>query len=372
MTAFFIAALCGQAVPAPSGLTCEYRADPIGIEAEAPRLGWRSADGQTAWRVRVASTPARLASGEADLWDSGRVEEGRTCGVEYAGTRPAPSQRAYWQVKTWTKTGESAWSAPARWQWGMRGENWQAKWISAGSEIPTPVFTKRFAVREKPVAATLHITGLGYYEASLNGRRIGTKVLDPSPTDYGKTVLYSTYQLENELRPGENVLSVMVGHGLYCVRALSHWWFERAPWKAPPCMIARLELTYGDGRTETVVTDGSWRQVKGPVGYDDFREGEVVGAWHPSLPDYGTDGLPAVVCRGPKGRLVAESHHPAEVTETFAPVSIHAFSDDVQVVEFPKDISGWVRLAIRGARKGDVVSVRYDERVERDFSPVAP
>ena len=372
MTAFFIAALCGQVVPAPSGLTCEYRADPIGIEAEAPRLGWRSADGQTAWRVRVASTPARLASGEADLWDSGRVEEGRTCGVEYAGTRPAPSQRAYWQVKTWTKAGESAWSAPARWQWGMRGGNWQAKWISAGSEIPTPVFTKRFTVREKPVAAALHITGLGYYEASLNGRRIGTKVLDPSPTDYGKTVLYSTYQLENELRPGENVLSVMVGHGLYCVRALSHWWFERAPWKAPPCMIARLELTYGDGRTETVVTDGSWRQVKGPVGYDDFREGEVVGAWHPSLPDYGADGLPVVVCRGPKGRLVAESHHPAEVTETFAPVSIHAFGDDVQVVEFPKDISGWVRLAIRGARKGDVVSVRYDERVERDFSPVAP
>ena len=105
MTAFFIAALCGQAVPAPSGLTCEYRADPIGIEAEAPRLGWRSADGQTAWRVRVASTPARLASGEADLWDSGRVEGGRTCGVEYAGARPVHSQRAYWQVKTWTKAG---------------------------------------------------------------------------------------------------------------------------------------------------------------------------------------------------------------------------------------------------------------------------
>ena len=356
----------------PVSLTCEYRTDPIGLETAAPRLGWQTDDGQVAWRVRVASTPERLAAGEADLWDSGKVPGAETYGIVYGGASAKPSQRAFWQVKTWTKAGESGWSAPARWQWGMLGRNWQAKWISAGSEIPTPRFERKFTVREKPVSATLHITGLGYYEASLNGRRIGTKMLDPAPTDYTKTVLYSTYQLEDDLCIGENTLSVIVGHGLYCVRALSHWWFERAPWKAPPCLIARLELTYPDGRAETVVTDGTWRQVKSPVGYDDFREGEVVGAWHPSLPDYGTAGLPALVRSGPRGALKAESQHPAEVVETFAPVSIHPFGDDIQVVEFPKDISGWVQLTIREARKGDIVSVRYDERVEKDFSPVAP
>ena len=357
---------------APVSLTCEYRSDPIALETAAPRLGWQTDDGQVAWRVRVASTQEKLAAGEADLWDSGKVSGSDTYGIVYGGAAPHPSQRAYWQVKTWTASGESGWSAPARWQWGMLGRNWQAKWISAGSVMPTPCFAKKFTVKAKPVTATLHITGLGYYEASLNGRRIGTKVLDPAPTDYTKTVLYSTYQLEDDLRIGENTLSVIVGHGLYCVRALSHWWFERAPWKAPPCMLARLELTYPDGSEETVVTDRTWRQVKSPVGYDDFREGEVVGAWHPSLPDYGTAGIPALERPGPRGVLKAESQHPAEVVETFAPVSIHSFDDGAQVVEFPKDISGWVRLTIRDARKGDVVSVRYDERVEKDFSPVAP
>ncbi len=360
------------AVPPPVSLMCEYRQDPIGLDAVAPRLGWRSADGQIAWRVRVASTPERLSAGKADLWDSGKVDGAESHGVAYGGTPPQPSQRAYWQVKTWTADGESDWSVPARWQWGMLGRNWKAKWISAGSELPTPRFEKRFTVKERPASATLHITGLGYYEATINGRRIGEKVLDPAPTDYTKTVLYSTYQLENELRVGENTLSVTVGHGLYCVRALSHWWFERAPWKAPPCLIARLELNYSDGRTETIVSDRTWRQVKSPIGYDDFREGEVIGAWHPSLPDYGEDGIPAQERPGPRGALKAESQPGAEVVETFRPVSIHAFGGNVQVVEFPKDISGWVSLTIRGARKGDVVSVRYDERVEKDFSPVAP
>ena len=356
----------------PHDLTCEYRTDPIGIETPEPRLAWQSPDGQVAWRVRVASSPEGLADGVADLWDSGKVDGPCSHGIAYGGRMPAPSQRVWWQVKVWTDAGESEWSAPARWQWGMLGGRWNAKWISSGSQLPTPRFEKRFVVKDRPKSATLHITGLGYYEASLNGRRIGTKVLDPSPTDYTKTVLYSTYQVEDGIAVGENTLSVMLGHGLYCVRSLSHWLFEQALWKAPPCMIARLELAYPDGSVETVISDETWRQTRSPIGYDDFREGEVYGAWHPSLPDYGDGASPAVVVRGPSGRLVAESHHPAEVVEEFAPVSIHSFSGGVHVVEFPKDISGWVRMKIRGARKGDVVSVRYDERVERDFSPVLP
>lgn len=46
----------------PVSLTCEYRTDPIGLETAAPRLGWQTDDGQVAWRVRVASTPERLAA----------------------------------------------------------------------------------------------------------------------------------------------------------------------------------------------------------------------------------------------------------------------------------------------------------------------
>ncbi len=363
---------CLTVAAQPANLTCEYRIDPIGLETAAPRLSWQTDDGLTAWQIRVASSPEKLSAGEADLWDSGKVPGSDSHCIEYAGRAPAPSQRAWWHVKTWTKSGESDWSDVAHWQWGMLGKPWQAQWISAGTQTPTPLFEKTFAVKTKPAAATLHITGLGYYVASLNGKRIGTKQLDPSPTDYDKTILYSTYQIEDGIVQGTNTLSAMVGHGLYCVRALSHWDFEHAPWRNVPCLIARLELTYPDGSTETIVTDGTWRQRKSPIGYDDFREGEVWGAWHPSLPDYGAEPVPVRIGPNPRGRLVSESHHPSEVSETFAPVSIHSFPDDTYVVEFPKDISGWISLDIRDAKKGDIVSIRYDERVEKDFSPVLP
>ena len=51
-------------------------------------------------------------------------------------------------------------------------------------------------------------------------------------------------------------------------------------------MIAQLELRYEDGTSETVVSDGSWRQVESPVGFDCIREAEVIGAHHPLQPDF--------------------------------------------------------------------------------------
>ena len=71
-------ALAGGAVAAAevTGLRCEYRTDPLGIDAVRPRLGWVMVEGQssngtkaqsargirqTAYRVIVASSPEKLA-----------------------------------------------------------------------------------------------------------------------------------------------------------------------------------------------------------------------------------------------------------------------------------------------------------------------
>ena len=55
-----------------SHLRCEYLVNPLGIDELAPRLSWQLATSrrgarQTHYRVRVASSPAKLARGEADL-----------------------------------------------------------------------------------------------------------------------------------------------------------------------------------------------------------------------------------------------------------------------------------------------------------------
>src|SRR4051794_17334004 len=56
--------------PAATGLTVEGVAGALGIDTPAPRLGWlvsspRRGVTQSAYQIRVASTPAKLAAGQA-------------------------------------------------------------------------------------------------------------------------------------------------------------------------------------------------------------------------------------------------------------------------------------------------------------------
>lgn len=58
---------------APSGLSVNGIAKPVDVEG-TPAFGWH--DGvarQTAYQIVVASTAARAAAGDGDLWDSGKV-----------------------------------------------------------------------------------------------------------------------------------------------------------------------------------------------------------------------------------------------------------------------------------------------------------
>ncbi len=231
-------------------------------------------------------------------------------------------------------------------------------------ETVSPAFHKAFRT-EKPVrAAVLHISGLGFYEASLDGKRIGDKVLDPAPTDYDDRVFYSTYEIGDMFAgPGEHSLDVLVGRGAYDVHLPSAWNLDESPWRSTPCLIAQLEIAYVDGSTDCVVTDGTWRQVGSPILWDDLREGEIHA---PGLTP-GID-LPAAVTHGPKGRLEAMPLPGAEKIETWKPASIKRLANGHWAVDFGQNLSGWARLRLRGLGKGDVVTVQYGEKRNDDGS----
>lgn len=113
-------ALAGAAQGAVvGGLRCEYREDPLGVDADRPRLSWILDGGrQTAYQVVVN-----------DTWDSGRVASDQSVGVEYAGRPLEPGMRHEWKVRVWDEDGRaSAWSAPGAFTTGLR--EWQAAWIS--------------------------------------------------------------------------------------------------------------------------------------------------------------------------------------------------------------------------------------------------
>ena len=136
----------------PVALRCEYRENPLGIDARTPRLSWQlqsSARGemQTAYRVLVASSADLLARGEGDLWDSGKVNSDQSIQVSYAGKPLAARQGCFWKVQTWDQDDKAtAWSPGASWEIGLPEMlDWSdANWIRIAKD------TRVSPLKERP------------------------------------------------------------------------------------------------------------------------------------------------------------------------------------------------------------------------------
>lgn len=84
---------CGAGDPSPVALTdlkCEYLNDPLGLDAEHPRLSWiiHSDDRsvlQSAYQVMAATDEQLLYESKPDLWNSDKVLSGRSIQVPYEG-----------------------------------------------------------------------------------------------------------------------------------------------------------------------------------------------------------------------------------------------------------------------------------------------
>lgn len=190
----------------PEGLRCEYKNNPFVVQDKQPRLGWmlRSEERgqyQTAYRILVSDDRNQLRKETGNLWDSGRVRSQQTLQIPYEGSPLRSGQRCYWKAMIWDKNGTpSHWSESSFWEMGLLSPvDWEGDWISDGKanpdqdeefyqDDPAPLFRKEFDLKRKVKKARLYISGLGYYEARLNGNRVGDRYLDPGWTNYEKRI----------------------------------------------------------------------------------------------------------------------------------------------------------------------------------------
>ena len=181
-------------------LRTEHMTSPMSINTDKPRLGWRiEADvndvRQTAVRIVVASTREKAEALQGDLWDT-TLQTQQSQWLPYAGKELRSNTRCYWRVKVTTNQGEAEWSPVAMWNVGLLNEaDWTGRWIGLDRAMPWDVeeehsrlsaryLRKEFELDKEIRQATLYISGLGMYEAYLNGQRVGDDVLAPAPTDY--------------------------------------------------------------------------------------------------------------------------------------------------------------------------------------------
>ncbi len=379
-------------------LRCEYAANPLGLTAERPRLSWRlvagrNGAGQTAYRILVASSETKLRHNVGDLWDTGKVASVRNAQIPYAGKRLSPLQRAYWKVCVWDEKGRPvAWSAPAWWEMGLRPEDWQARWIgsdevrsvSANNTDPAFYFRKTFALPAVPQKARICVSGLGYYELYINGKKIGDHVLSPNQTNYdwrdparlpdrrvanmGTRVLYETFDVTPYLKSGRNVVAVCLGNGWYFLTGTEE---RRSLSYGRPRLLAQLTAVLPSGRKVTLVSDSTWKVSTGPIVHNGVYSGEVYDA-RLEMPGWATADFDdsawgnAAEVRAPTGRLIGQISPPDRVVRTLRPVSVETLGTGTYRFDFGQMLSGWVQLRVSGPR-GAALHLRFVEDSKADY-----
>ncbi len=391
-------------------LRCEYLENPLGIDELRPRLSWllesrRRGARQVAYRVTVASSAETLSAGEADLWDSGRVESDQSTHVEYSGAPLTSRMVCHWQVTIWDDSDSELTSASALWTIGLlEATDWQATWIKANPEVidrdaeanqPTELqpgtptlFRKPFAVPSGVRRATLYATARGLIIPRLNGEEVTPDKFLPEWTDYHKRLHYRTFDVTEQVREGENALAATLGDG---------WWSGYIGWQETRgqygtlenSLLMQLEIELENGELLLVPTDTSWKCDTGPILESDFMMGETYDArreqpgWDSAglddsqwldvlqadpprvrIPEFGFSNNQQVQTEQPLP-LVAQRSEPVRIVETLEPISAHQVEGGGTVYDFGQNFAGWVELTLSGPA-GTRVQLRHAERLNPD------
>lgn len=344
-----------------------------------PRITWKAQSSepgyqQSAFQLLVSDTQKDIDRHIGNVWDSGQLETDQSLLRKFSEIDLKPGNKYFFKVKVWNDGEEgSNWSkvvkavAPINYP-----EDWKGKWITYDYDpkAPLPIFRKQFSVSNKVKSARLYIAGPSFYEAYLNGKKIGENVLDPGQTNYEDYTFYTAYDIEPDALATQNVLGVMLGNG---------WYNQNQVWKAPdeeysamaygqPTFIAQLVLSYEDGKKEVLATDESWNWKSGPITYSNIYGGETYNATLET-----NDWLAFDASMTDWNPSLLADNHPTELFEQFAePIKRMGELEVKKVTEaeggkyifdFGQNFAGWAKLKIQG-KKGQEVTIRFAEEID--------
>lgn len=346
-------------------LRTENLVEPLGLGGRVPELSWRLGDDsvpheQTAWQIRAAASVGNLEDGPW-LWNPDWVAGRSGCGHRYGGTALHSRDQVFWQVRLRDEEQNiSEWSKPASFEIGLLAEaDWDALWIGfpgawAGHAV---CFQVRFKAPENCQKGRVYLSGPSWSEAFLNGTRLGdSAVLQPSQSDFSKSVHYSTYDVTTLLRTGENMLAIHAGSG----------------WFGTPVIRYRVEA---DGQLLTRSHMFSLPIVyRSAVYRNSIYGGEEYDARQEFNPTWMLPGgvvLPtecyAYRVSGPAGVPRGLEEEPIRPMEEIAPVSWTRLADGRYTVDFGRNFAGWCRLKVK-APTGTRIELRFAEVCHPDGS----
>ena len=374
----------------PVDLRCDYAVNPLGMDSQNPRLSWKlegieRGQQQSAYEILAASSEKNLAMNNGDLWSSGKVDSDETIQIPFPGEKLESSEQIFWKVRVWDEKGKVfRWSKPASWTMGILNANdpppskdsgaagWQAKWIGAvDTNIPSLLLRREFVVKSGLKRALVNICGLGQYELTLNGKKVGEDFLSPGWTKYDKTCLYDTRDITGDLQKGKNAIGIELGNGMYNVLGGGRFTKFKGSF-GPQKAIAQIRLEYENGLVEFIGTDGSWRVASGPItfssiyGGEDFDARLVQHGWDKSNFDE-SKWPPAQIVTGPGGELrgLSCAAPPIRKFEIHQPISARTLTNGDIVFDLGQNASHVPRIRVTGPA-GSIVRLIPSELINDD------
>ena len=333
----------------------EYLDDPIGIANPRPRLFW-NAEGegfQQAVRLVYSVNGGKLIIMEKKT-SSMHVDFPRELSsrdhVDF--TLVLQDEEGHWGEESQTHSFEIGLLSPL---------DWKASWISGDyspnkkDRYPVDGFQKVFV--SKPVKkARLYITALGLYEASINGNKVGDRVLMPGSTDYRKRVAHQVYDVTSLLKEGENRLNLLLADGWY--RGSIGAKGRRCIFGKQTKLLAQLEILNDDGTKNLIVSDGgfSWSN-DGPIRFADLKDGEIVDA----RKTYSYSGKARVVKA--KANVVPSNQLPLTENESFLATEVIQKAPNKKIFCFKQNLAGYISFEV-DAKAGQRIDIRMGEMLD--------
>lgn len=258
--------------------------------------------------------------------------------------------------------------------------------------IPSPVFRKSFVLESAAESAEILISGLGFYDLFINGKKITKGYLAPYITNSDYIVYYDRYDIKEYLTCGENVIGIMLGDNGHITGKTPIWEYMTNDIASAPMLALNAEIKT---QNETVTFEADdFVCKKGPVIFNNMRWGTFYDArleedgWN--MPGFEEKGWhkPVYVINQPRGYAKLCEAEPIKVYREIKPVSVkkgglveyvpgegarrnfaklNLFETDPKrdggyIYDFGENNAGIFRLKIKGTR-GQKVSLQFGEQL---------
>lgn len=337
-------------------LRTNHLVNPLGYALEQVVLTWVTEDSQSSHQQR-----ARIEVAIEDDFSFLIIDTGWSASLSSLGhpldIELMPRTRYYWRVSVENNLGVRTTSETAWFETAKLNEPWQARWITTDdASLTAPLFSTRLSFSGQQIERVrAYISGVGLYELSVNGQKVGDEYLSPGCTAYDSWLQYQTWDLTEQFIHGQNQLEVILGNGWYKGRFGFNHGGKENHYGDRFELICEIVVTLADGSEQVFVTDEGWQCSASQIGDNNIYDGEHIDATR----TYAFS--PAVLSEQTlMPRLQARKGLPVIIHERLRPVQVIDADDGSVILDFGQNIVGWVAFDSSGI-VGETVTLHYAE-----------